>query len=248
MKHGKAALLCLTALALLATSALVASSAQGEPEPTHEFTCLQSDHGMLQHCLGHGVEAALHREHNEGFSGKHIFETEAGDVTCESVAFDVATDADGKSESTPTTPTYDECEALGLEAHVDTGDCQYKFYVEATTQTQDPPSGYEEDEGVGTSSLVCDQSTGITIELTTFFGTCHIEVTPQETIGPIYFRNKAEGQTDITVEAFEANVTGVHITGGLFKCGTSNGEYEATYTGNTTVQATIISVGDARFD
>ena len=65
-----------------------------------------------------------------------------------------------------------------------------------------------------------------------FGGECHVEYKPQKTITPIYFRNKASGTTDLTVEWATATRI-ANFKGGLFNCG-ANGNVHTTYTGNTT--------------
>jgi hypothetical protein len=256
MKRSKAAVLGLTALALLATSAFVASSAPGKPvlksDPdyskkhspkiTHDFECLKEDDETLEpECTGHGEEAPLHREHSE--PNIHTFQIPLGKVTCEVVTFEVTNEADdgkadGTSETAPTTPEYDECDAVGNPAVVEHNECEYEFNIEDTEVTSEPEEGYEANEGEGSATVKCPKGNAITITFPgPIFGECHAEVTPQATITPLYFRNSDESTdpTDITVEAYTAEVL-THFEGGLFVCGTGNGTKTALYTGNTTVE------------
>ena len=216
MKRSKAAVLGLTALALLAMSALVISGAQGNPTAanhvakiTHHFQCLKlSDDKTLQpECTGHGEEKETHRKHNEVKIKIHEFTVPLGSVKCENVTFTVTKDADGTSATSPTTPEYSECEAIGNPAEVNTNGCHYEFNIEETITTPSPPAGYESTEGKGSSILTCPAGKVITVTFEGVFGAeCHIEVKPQKTITPIYFRNKSTATTDLTVEPDTATV------------------------------------------
>ena len=158
MRRSKAAVLGLTGLALLAMSALVISGAQGNPTSTnhvtkitHHFQCLKlSDDATLQpECTGHGEEKETHRKHNEVKIKTHEFTIPLGSMRCSVVTFTIAKDADGTSETAPTTPDYDECEAIGNPAEVNVNGCEYELNVEETIETASPPAGYEKTEGKG---------------------------------------------------------------------------------------------------
>ena len=233
MNRSKWAVLGLAALALAALSAFAAGGAQAD-EAAGEFTCLEG-HTTHVECTVTAEAVKVHREHDEKFQEDHTYEAgEFSAITCET-AITHGEDADGTDPTPKVTPTYENCNASGLTAHVDHGGCEFELHPEETSGKTTA-----EDEYVGTADIVdCNEGESITVEITRAFGgtKCHIEIHEQEDIGPIYFRTHTEGETtDVTVEAATAEVQAT-FEGGFFDCGVTNGEHPTFYTGNTTATA-----------
>lgn len=243
MIRKKWAVLGLSALALLATSAFVANGAQGNnPEP--EFTCLEN-HETQVGCTGHGKNIALDREHAGGFSPVHTFSAGFATLRCTETTFDVTTDADGKNPTPIAAPTYTNCFADpgNLQVHVETNECEFQFHPKHTSGET-----VSTDEYTGTASIVnCKKdSGGITVRITNNEKTiptnengntkCLVHIPEQKDIGPIYFRTDTHANlTDVEVEAKTAKAKAI-FTGGFFNCGAGENA-DTFYTGNTTVQA-----------
>ncbi len=236
MTRRKWAVLGLSALALLAFSALAATGAQGNKQ-NPEFTCLEN-HVTHVECTGHGTNVAVDRTHNGELSSVHTFSAGFATLTCTTSTFSVRSDANGTDQTPEADPTYEGCTASpgALETHVVMNGCYYEFHPKHTsTETT------AEDEYTGTVTLKCPAGESVEITITEGAGVrCHIELHEQANIGPIYFRSMTSADpTDVTVEAKTATASATfHPTGGtlLGRCGVFATTSNTRYTGNVTVQ------------
>lgn len=210
--------LMLAAMGVL--GAMAASAAQATPE----FTAFNPS------TYEHPSEASLHATQMESLEGSatHDFTAGGGTVKCSTATFTGTLTAPASSTLTAA-PTYSECKAsFGETTHVAMNGCEYLFHLET-----EPTEG----EYTGTIDLLCPESEGPTLTVTTSGGgnKCVLHIEPdQEGLGTVDFR-EAGGEMEA-----EATVTGLAYTatGGFFNCGVTEGTHtDGTYEGNVTATA-----------
>jgi len=152
---------------------------------------------------------------------KHVFTTTGSKVECGNITYTGVTEgtASGGLGFTSTkqtvTPDYKECTAFGFSATVTNNGCDYTL----------TPSGQVHIEPANCT---------LTISVSNFFATCHVEVTGGQTVGGVSYANGANDDIVVTI-----NSAGIksHVTKSSGLCPLTVGTHESTYTGKSTVQA-----------
>lgn len=148
----------------------------------------------------------------------HEFVVQGSKVTCAKAEFSGET-----IKSTDTAQTmqavYKECTGFGLPATVEMNGCDYNFTSNG-----------------GVVHLVCPPEKNVTIRSTSFFGTCHVDVAPQNSINGQSYTNSADKKT-MTVHTASTNVNyNVTTSTGVCPLEVKSGT-DAKYNGSTTVTA-----------
>lgn len=137
----------------------------------------------------------------------------AGTVNCEKVSVEATIlSAEESTSELKATPTYSECEAFSIEAHIDFTGCWYLFTAN------------------GEVHILCPPGSTIDIKVTLFGSKFNCVMVEEQSVNEVAYSNK-EGHVNL-----EPNVSGIKSTvEGV--CGNETNN-EGTYKGNVTVAGT----------
>lgn len=221
--NGNLRALALSLFALLAVSAAMASPASARLEFTAE--------GKYPITMdGSGVAAE-----------PSTFSTNEGEIVCKETIF-TGTTTEAEKINSPATvyvaPNYKQCEVkgqAGVKVEFTPQACTYLFHV------HENPGKHQ---FTGTGDILCPGEDGMEFDLSVMgFDVCTVTIPPQESLGTIDYENDTNGAgpTDDDVTTKMTILNELHyFVDNEFACPLEEGTYnDGSYTGNTTVIATI---------